>query len=80
MVHQVFAVLFQTTQDTTPPPTAIKKNNTGHQIEGRPPKRRKMEKLSLYDPNSPSKARKPEPLIAQNAGTASIVENQYDQS
>ena len=38
-----------------------------------------MEKLSLYNPNSPAKARKPESLIVQNAGTTSIVKNQYNQ-
>ena len=39
-----------------------------------------MEKLSSYNPNSPAKARKPESLVVQNAGTTSIVKNQYDQS
>ena len=41
LVHQVFAVLFQTTQD------AAQLQNTEHWIEGRSPKSRKMEKFSF---------------------------------
>ena len=40
-VHQVFAVLFQTTQD------AAQLQSTEHRIEGRSPKSRKMEKFSF---------------------------------
>ena len=39
-----------------------------------------MENFLSHNPNSPTKARKPEALIVQNAGTTSIVKNQYNQS
>ena len=54
LVHQVFAVLFQTTQD------AAQLQNTEHRIEGRSPKRRKMEKNFFHiTPTAQSTTRKP---------------------
>ena len=79
LVHQVFAVLISNNPRYSTSTHSSK--NTEHQIEGNHQKVRKGKKNFLsYNPNSPTKARKPEAQVVQNAGTTSIVENQYDQS
>ena len=78
-VHQVFAVLISNNPRYSTSTHSYK--NTEHQIEGNHQKVRKGKKKNFfYSPNSPTKARKPEAWVVQNAGTTSIVENQYDQS